>query len=48
MTALAKQLNTGRASLYRAFDYLESINLIKRDGKIITVLDKDKLKNIQE
>lgn len=48
MTALAKQLNTGRASLYRAFDYLESINLIKRDGRIISVLDKDKLKNIQE
>ena len=48
MTALAKQLNTGRASLYRAFDYLEGINLIKRDGKTISVLDKNKLKNIQE
>lgn len=48
MTALAKQLNTGRASLYRAFDYLENINLIKRDGKVISVLDKNKLKNIQE
>lgn len=48
MTALAKQLNTGRASLYRAFDYLEDMNLIKRDGKIISVYDKEKLKNIQE
>ncbi len=48
MTALSKQLNTGRASLYRAFDYLEGINLIKRDGKTIFVLDKNKLKNIQE
>ena len=48
MNALTKQLNTGRASLYRAFDYLEGINLIKRDGKTISVLDKNKLKNIQE
>ena len=48
MSQLAVSLDIGRASLYRAFDYLESINLIKRDGRIISVLDKDKLKNIQE
>lgn len=48
MAAAAKKLNASRASVYRAFDYLESINAVKRIGKKITVLDIDKLNNIQE
>lgn len=48
MAAAAKKLNASRASVYRAFDHLESINAVKRNGKIITVLDIDKLNNIQE
>lgn len=48
MATVAKELNASRASVYRAFDYLESINAVRRDGKTITVLDIDKLSNIQE
>ena len=42
--ALSDMLNVGRASLYRAFDKLESEGLIKKDGKTITVLDKNTLR----
>ncbi len=42
--SLSNMLNIGRASLYRAFDALTSAGLIARDGKKITVLDKNALK----
>ena len=44
MTDLANTLDVGRASLYRAFDKLESEGLIIKDGKTITVLDKNTLR----
>lgn len=37
MTALAEQLNIGRASLYRAFEALEKEGLIRKDGKEIEI-----------
>jgi len=37
MTKLARFLNIGRASLYRAFDSLEEKGLIEKHGKSITV-----------
>lgn len=41
MTELAKVINVGRASLYRAFQQLEEENVIKRDGKTVTLnIDK--------
>ena len=43
---IAVMLDMGRASLYRAFDYLEGEGIIKRDGRKIYVLDKQKLKKI--
>ena len=42
--SLSDMLNVGRASLYRAFEKLESENLICRKGKQITILDKNTLK----
>ena len=42
---IAVMLDIGRASLYRALDKFESENLTKRDGKIITIQNKEKLKN---
>ena len=42
--SLSDMLNAGRASLYRAFEKLESESLIRRDGKQITVIDKNTLK----
>ena len=42
--SLSEMLNVGRASLYRAFETLETENLIRRNGKQITVLDKNALK----
>ncbi len=42
-TAIARGLNLGRASLYRAFEALENQGAIAREGKCITVLDTEKL-----
>ena len=42
---VAVMLDIGRASLYRAFDKFEAENLINRNGKTITVINKEKLKN---
>ena len=36
-TDLARQLGLSRASLYRAFDALEQVDLIRRSGKTIEV-----------
>lgn len=42
--SLSDMLNVGRASLYRAFDKLEAEGLIKKNGKEITITDKNALK----
>lgn len=39
ITKFADALGVGRASVYRAFETLESENVISRDGKKITILD---------
>ena len=44
MSQLAVSLDIGRASLYRAFDALESGEAVERDGKYIRLVDKEKLK----
>ncbi len=41
---IAVMLDMGRASLYRAFDKLESENIIKRDGRNFHIINKEKLK----
>ena len=41
---IAVMLDMGRASLYRAFDKLEDDGLIKRCGRNIEILNKEKLK----
>ena len=43
--SLSDMLNVGRASLYRAFDCLVSEGLIQKQGKQITVLNKNALKD---
>ena len=46
MTDMADALNTGRASVYRAFDALENDGIIKRSGRTVTILDFAALQNI--
>ncbi len=41
MNSLCEMLNLGRASLYRAADKLEADGCIKRDGKLITIVNKE-------
>ena len=41
MNALCTMLDIGRASLYRAFDKLEADGFIKRDNKIVYLLDRE-------
>ena len=43
---IAVMLDMGRASLYRSFDNLEAQGIIKRQGRKIEILDKQKLKKI--
>lgn len=45
MTALARALDIGRASLYRAFDALQADGIISREGDLITILSRDALDN---
>lgn len=45
MTALAHALDIGRASLYRAFDALQSDGIIIRNGDLIKVLSRELLDN---
>ena len=40
---LARELDIGRASLYRALDYFEQTGATKREGKKIIITDKAKL-----
>lgn len=46
MSELSRLLDIGRSSLYRSIDSFESKNIIKRDGDIITILDKNYLENL--
>ena len=43
MSALSRQLNMGRASLYRAIESLEQKDLVKREGKCLKVLSRNGL-----
>lgn len=43
LSELAKTLDIGRASLYRALDALEGAGMIGRAGHHITILDRDQL-----
>jgi len=45
-TALARRLGVSRASLYRAFDALTAAGAIRRTGRHIDILDRDKLISI--
>ena len=45
VSKLAQQLGIGRASLYRAFDRLNSAGAIMHDGKSICIKDEEKLKS---
>lgn len=45
ITRTADALNTGRASVYRAFDALEKSGAIRRVGKKIEIIDAEQLKN---
>lgn len=47
LTGLAKHLNMGRASLYRAIDELTASNLLERYGKQLKVPNIDALKAFQ-
>lgn len=42
---LARNLNMGRSSLYRALDDLENRNIIRRSGRNITLVNYEALKN---
>ena len=46
MSYLADILNIGRASLYRALEMFEKGGSIKKDGKAITIIDRDALSKI--
>ena len=43
---LAKRLGLSRASLYRAFEALETAGLIRREGKTVFVLDRGGLAGV--
>lgn len=45
MSKLSSMLDIGRSSLYRALDSFESNGAIKKEGDVITILDKDYLQN---
>ena len=47
ISALAKELNIGRASLYRAFEEFRRAGLIVKDGRQIEITDLDGLSNIE-
>lgn len=42
-TQLCQRIGVGRATLYRAFELLEDEGIIRRDGKTICILDREKL-----
>jgi CRP-like cAMP-binding protein len=42
-TGLSQRLGVGRATLYRAFEALERDGAIRREGKTIRILSREKL-----
>lgn len=44
--ALCQRLGVGRATLYRAFDTLERVGTIAREGKTIRILHRDALEEV--
>ena len=44
MTGLSHTLNMGRASLYRAFDALAAQGLLRREGKVLWIPDREALR----
>ena len=44
--ALCRRLGVGRATLYRAFEALEGVGAIAREGKTIRILRREALENI--
>lgn len=46
LTELAKSLNIGRASLYRALDSLTASGTIEKEGKTIRLLESDTLRQL--
>lgn len=45
---LARRLDLGRTSLYRAFEALEGQGVIRRDGKTVEILDLERLEEVGE
>lgn len=48
LSLLARELDIGRASLYRAFDFLTEQGAIHRDGKKIVITDSKKLSGFRK
>lgn len=48
LSDFADMLDIGRASLYRAFDTLEAQGLVRRSGRRIFILDREKLTHITQ
>lgn len=46
VTGLAQRLNVSRASLYRAFDALAALGVAKKEGKLVCILDIDRLRTV--
>ena len=44
ISRIAEMLDVGRASLYRAIDALSENGIIEKDGKVITIKDREKLR----
>lgn len=47
LTQLSNNLNIGRASLYRAIDQLTGAGIIRRSGKMITIIEIERLQSGQ-
>lgn len=48
MSQLAVSLDIGRASLYRAFEALEQVGAVQRDGKNIRLVNREKLLSLSD
>ena len=48
MNQLTQSLDIARASLYRAFEQLEEAGAIRREGRVVSILDQQKLRECSE
>lgn len=48
MNQLTQSLDIARASLYRAFEQLEEAGAIRREGRVVSILDQQKLRECCE